>query len=50
MNAWEEKIIEQQKAEERKAKEIAKGLKEDGIPVGIIAKNTGLTIEDVEKL
>lgn len=50
MNAWEEKIIEQQKAEERKAKEIAKALKEDGIPVGIIAKNTGLTIEDVEKL
>ncbi|MBI4645731.1 MAG: hypothetical protein HY738_03800 [Bacteroidia bacterium] len=30
--------------------EIAKGLKFDGIPNDIIAKNTGLTIEEIEKL
>jgi len=30
--------------------EIAKGLKADGIPNNIIVKNTGLTIEQVEKL
>jgi len=30
--------------------EIAKGLKADGIPNNIIAKNTGLTIEQIEKL
>jgi len=30
--------------------EIAKGLKADGIPYNIISKNTGLTIEQIEKL
>jgi len=33
-----------------KSIEIAKGLKTDGIPNNIIAKNTGLTIEQIEKL
>ena len=31
-------------------KEIAKGLKSDGIPIEVIAKNTGLTIEEIEEL
>jgi len=30
--------------------EVAKGLKADKIPINIIAKNTGLTLEQVEKL
>jgi len=30
--------------------EIAKGLKADGIPYTIISKNTGLSIEQIEKL
>jgi len=30
--------------------EIAKGLKADGIPYTIILKNTGLSIEQIEKL
>jgi len=30
--------------------DIAKGLKSDGIPFNIIAKNTGLTIAQIEKL
>ncbi len=30
--------------------EIAKGFKADGIPNHIIAKNTGLSIEQIEKL
>lgn len=30
--------------------EIAKGLKKDGIPIEIIAKNTGLTIEEIENI
>jgi len=29
---------------------IAKCLKDDGIPLNIISKNTGLSIEDIEKL
>jgi len=48
----EQKNIEkaEQKAELKKSIEIAKGLKADGIPNNIIAKNTGLTIEQIEKL
>ena len=30
--------------------EIARKLKQSGIPVEIIAKNTGLTIEEIEEL
>lgn len=30
--------------------EIAKGLKKDGIPIEIIAKNTGLTFEEIENI
>ena len=30
--------------------EIAKGFKADGIPYTIISKNTGLSIEQIEKL
>ncbi len=48
---------EQQKIEsaENKGKleksfEIAKNFKADGIPYDIISKNTGLTIEQIEKL
>jgi len=35
---------------EEKAREIAKNLKASGIPIDVIAKNTGLTIEEIEKL
>ena len=31
-------------------REIAKNLKKSGIPIDVIAKNTGLTAEEVEKL
>ena len=31
-------------------REIAKNLKESGIPIDVIAKNTGLTAEEVEAL
>ena len=31
-------------------KEIAKNFKNDGIPIEVIAKNTGLTIEEIEEL
>ena len=33
-----------------KQREIAKNLKESGIPIDVIAKNTGLTAEEVEAL
>lgn len=36
--------------EAKKQREIAKNLKLDGIPMDVIAKNTGLTLEEVEKL
>jgi len=44
----EEKGIE--KGEKKKAIEIAKGLKKDGISIEIISKNTGLTIKEIERL
>ena len=50
MNAWEEKILDEQKARHDEKVQIAKGFKDDGISVEIIAKNTGLTAEEVEKL
>lgn len=54
MNAWEEKIYDRQEAYEEGALQekynIAKKLKESGIPVEVIAENTGLTAEEVEKL
>ena len=34
----------------QKQREIAKNLKQSGISVEVIAKNTGLTAEEVEKL
>ena len=30
--------------------EIARNLKNDGIPLDVIARNTGLSIEEIEKL
>ena len=36
--------------EAKKQHEIARNLKLDGIPMDVIAKNTGLTLEEVEKL
>ncbi|WP_338236438.1 Rpn family recombination-promoting nuclease/putative transposase [Persicobacter diffluens] len=38
------------KAKEERSIEIAKAFKKDGIPVEIIAKNTGLSILEIEKL
>ena len=37
-------------AEDRKAKTIALNFKNDGIPIEVIAKNTGLSIAEIEKL
>ena len=34
----------------QKQREIAKNLKESSIPIDVIAKNTGLTAEEIEKL
>ena len=34
----------------QKQREIAKNLKQSGIPIEVIVKNTGLTTEEVEKL
>lgn len=62
MNAWEEKILDRQEAYEeghaeglnegvlQEKRTIAKKFKESGIPVVVIAKNTGLTEREVEAL
>ena len=34
----------------QKQREIAKNLKHAGIPIAVIAENTGLTTEEIEKL
>jgi len=34
----------------KKAKEIAKGLKQDNVPFNVIVKNTGITLQEVEAL
>ena len=39
-----------EQGEHNKAREIAANLKADGIPIDIIAKNTGLTVEEIEAL
>ncbi len=62
MNAWEEKLLDRKEAlEEGEAAgiekgraegilEIAKNFKADGIPVQVIARNTGLSIEEIGEL
>ncbi|MDO5415441.1 MAG: Rpn family recombination-promoting nuclease/putative transposase [Bacillota bacterium] len=54
MQAWEEKILDKQEAhEEGFAEGIAKTaskMKEDNMPVETIAKYTGLSVEEIEKL
>ena len=40
----------ERKGEKRKAKEIAIDMKADGVPVATIAKYTGLSAEEIEKL
>lgn len=62
MNAWEEKILDRQEAyEEGKAsglkegevnqrRKIAANFKKAGIDIEVIAENTGLFLEEVEKL
>lgn len=66
MNAWEEKILDRQEAYEeghsaghaeglnegalQEKRAIAKNLKKSGIPVAVIAENTGLTEREVEAL
>ena len=39
-----------EEGEKRKALEVAKNFKKDGIPLEIIAKNTGLSIEEIKAL
>ncbi len=54
MNAWEEKMYDRieayEEGEYNKAKEIAKNFKSSGIPIDVIAKNTGLTEEEIKAL
>lgn len=62
MNAWEEKILDRREAYEeghaeglnegvlQEKRNLAKKFKESGIPVAVIAKNTGLTESEVEAL
>ena len=40
----------EQKGETKKAKEIAIDMKTDGVPIATIAKYTGLSIEEIERL
>lgn len=52
-NRWLEKdMIEtaERKGMEREKIEISKNLKDEGVPIHIISKTTGLSIEDIEKL
>ncbi len=62
MNAWEEKILDRQEAyeegkvsglkegEDIQRRKIAANLKKAGIDIKVIAENTGLSLEEVEKL
>jgi len=58
MNLWEEKAFDRHdgyveghaKGLEEGKKEVARNFKKAGIPVEVIAENTGLTVEEVEKL
>ncbi len=44
--------LEQGRAEgeARKQREIAKNFKDSGVPLDLIAKNTGLSVEEIENL
>lgn len=42
--------LEREKTIKKRNFEIAKGLKEDGVALNIISKNTGLTKEEIEKI
>lgn len=58
MNAWEEKILDRREAYQeglnkgalQEKRTIAKNLKESGVSVKVIARNTGLTEREVEDL
>ena len=39
-----------QKRDLEKAREIARGLKQDNVPFSVIVKNTGLPLQEVEAL
>ena len=39
-----------QQGSQQRSLEIARNFKHDGIPLDIIARNTGLPVEDIEKL
>ena len=38
------------KGEAQKQREIAKNFKDSGVPLDLIAKNTGLSVEEIENL
>ena len=42
-------MAERARAEKEKS-ELAKGLREDGVPLDIIARRTGFSTEEIEKL
>ena len=56
LNERERKGIEQgveqgrSEGEAKKQREIAKNFKESGIPIEVIAENTGLSCDEIEKL
>jgi len=39
-----------EEAEQKKAREIARGLKKDNVPIQVIERNTGLTAQEIEAL
>mgnify|MGYP001126370777 CR=1 FL=1 len=52
LNERERKGLEQGRAEgeAQKQREIAKNFKNSGVPLDLIAKNTGLSVEEIEGL
>ena len=52
LNERERKGLEQGRAEgeAQKQREIAKNFKDSGVPLDLIAKNTGLSVEEIEGL
>ncbi len=52
LNERKRKGLEQGRAEgeAQKQREIAKNFKDSGVPLDLIAKNTGLSVEEIEGL
>jgi predicted transposase/invertase (TIGR01784 family) len=48
--AWTMKVDEEDRVRKEEKIQIARGLKDNGVPVDIISKSTGLSKDDIEKL